>query len=267
MEAVTLDLWHTLIYLRPEAEEDYMRSQVELATAALERAPVRPSGRSLPRGELRRTFEEEYEAAVKASEDGRTVTPAEQFLTAAERTDRLVRAEDYLTGLKAKVESMPFAVAPGAGEFVRGLRQDGYRVAIISNTVGEPGRYLLPVLREMEFHPYVESYVFSDELPWTKPNPAIFRKALEQIGSTAAEAVHVGDGWSDIEGARRTGYRAGILFRGLHEYGEKYKELFLAKNWDAPRADHRADRLDQVGRLVREILPPPASSGGYSSPM
>jgi HAD superfamily hydrolase (TIGR01549 family) len=256
--AVTLDLWHTLIYLPPDAEERYMHAQVRIAGEALSRAPVRSGGRTLPISELRHAFEVVYQAAVDASGEGRTVTPTEQFRIAAERTDRLARPEDYLVGLKEEVEAMRFEAAPGVIEFLAGLRQDGYRVAVISNTVGEPGRYLRPILTRMGFDPFVEAYVFSDELPWTKPNPEIFRAALGKIGSTPAEAIHVGDGWSDIEGAKRTGYRTGILFTGLHEYGARYKEMFLAHGWDQPPADHRASRLDEVARIVRAVLPAPS---------
>ncbi|HYA57571.1 MAG TPA: HAD family hydrolase [Thermoplasmata archaeon] len=255
MVGVTVDLWHTLIYLAPEAEERYIRGQAEIAAGLLSKSTIRPEGRTLTFSSLRRAFEDVYREAVDASVDGRTITPGEQFRIAAERTERVADPRDYLTALHREVESMPFQMAPGAIEFLKGLRTDGYRLAVISNTVGEPGRYFRPILRRMGFDPFVESYVFSDELPWTKPNPEIFLTALKAIGTVPQNAVHVGDGWSDIEGARRAGYRTQILFTGLTDYGARYRELFFAHGQGTGSADHRAATLQAAGRILRSVLP------------
>ncbi len=256
MPAVTLDLWHTLVYLPPDEEETYMRGQIELATEVLRRSPPVPGAPERPVAELRAAFERAYQEAVDASAEGRTVTPADQLRLAAERTGRAADPADYVAGLRNVVKGIRFRRAPGVREFLDGLRADGYRVAVISNTVGEPGAYLRGPLRELGIESRVEELFFSDEHPWTKPAPELFRLSLEFLTTPASDAVHVGDGWADLEGARRTGYRTGILFTGLHAYGERYKELFLAHGWDQPPADHRAERLEQVGEIVRTVLPP-----------
>jgi len=254
MSAVTLDLWHTLVYVRPDDEERYMAAQVRIAQTALAGAPREPGARELSVGELGHLFEEEYAAAVQAASEGRTVTSPEQFLRAAARAGRRPDLDRYMAELRREVNALPFRRAPGALELLEGLRTDGHRLAVISNTIGEPGAYLRPALTRMGFDPFVERYVFSDELAWSKPAPEIFREALEAIGSRADEAVHIGDGWSDIEGARRAGYRAGVLFTGLQEYGERYRALF-ASSWGQPvRADHEVARLNEVRPLVRELL-------------
>ncbi len=255
MAAVTLDLWHTLVYLPPEDEERYMIGQIELATDLLERAPSAAGAPHLTRADLREAFTVAYREAVDASTEGRTVTPAEQLRRAAERTGRSADPDDYVRGVEGLVRDTRFLPAPGVLEFLDGLRRDGYRLAVISNTVGEPGASLRPILAKLRIDTRIETFVFSDEHPWTKPAPELFRLALDQIGARPDAAVHVGDGWSDIEGARRTGYRTGILFTGLHVYGERYRELFLAHGAEEPGAEHRADRLEEVGRIVRTVLP------------
>ncbi len=256
MPAVTLDLWHTLMFLDPDSEERYMRTQVELAARHLRASPLRPGASELDEASLGRIFGRVYAEAVDRAGRGETVTPAEQFRRAAAVAGRRVELDPYLADLEKEVRTLPFQSAPGAVEFLRSLRDDGYAVAVISNTIGEPGAYLRPTLTSMGFDPYVRSYVFSDEHPWAKPAPEIFRTALDDLRATPDEAVHVGDGWSDIEGARRAGFRAGILFTGLQEYGERYRALFLPPGWERPSAEHRASRLEDVGRLVRTILPP-----------
>lgn len=255
MSAVTLDLWHTLIYLRPEAEETYMADQLAIGARVLRDAPTRPATTHRSAAQLRAAFERSYTAAVKASVRGRSVTPREQIVRAAKATGRHVNPNAYLRGLRAVVRTTPFRRAPGALSLLRQLRNAGYRVAVISNTVGEPGVYLRPILTSMGFDRFVERYVFSDELPWTKPSPRIFRYTLRLLGERPMNAVHVGDGWSDIEGARRARYRGSILFSGLHAYGARYRELFLSGSPQLPPASYRVRRLAEVGPLVRRMLP------------
>lgn len=58
------------------------------------------------------------------------------------------------------------------------------------------------------FGPLLDAVVISEEAGVTKPDPRIFRLALDQLGRPAAETVMIGDAWStDIEGARAAGIR------------------------------------------------------------
>ncbi len=260
MAAVTLDLWHTLLYLPPVAEESYMRTQSDLATRFLQSAERVPGSPEVDVAALRANFERVYAEAVAEAGQGRTVTPAEQMRRAGAASGRRPDLATYLKELAEVVGRVPFVRAPGAIEFLSALEAEGYRLGLISNTIGEPGSFLRPVLRSMGLDRYLKAVVFSDEHPWTKPAPEIFRATLDQLGSSPQDAVHVGDGWSDIEGARRAGMRAGILFTGLQEYGARYRALFLPDGWDRPATDHVADRLDRVLDLVRDILPIPGGS-------
>jgi HAD superfamily hydrolase (TIGR01549 family) len=255
MAAVTLDLWHTLIYLSPEDEEAYMAHQLALGREVLAAARPLPGAPQLTEDELGRAFERAYAAAVAASANGESVPPGVQIARAGQETQRSVDPSDYLASLKAEVERTPFRVAPGALELLGELRADGYRVGVISNTVGEPGAFLRPILSRIGFDRYVESYVFSDEQPWTKPSPEIFRFALGQLGEAPERSVHVGDAWADLEGARRAGYRGAVLFTGLAAYGARYRDLFLAGVPDRLPSSFRASELAEVAPIVERLLP------------
>lgn len=255
MPAVTIDLWHTLMYLRPEDEEVYMAGQLAAGREVLTSAPLRPGAPELSSEALGRAFEGAYSRAVAASVDGRSVTPAQQLAEAASETGRTADPRDYLDKLKVEIQGTNFRRAPGALYLLRTLRDRGYRLGMISNTVGEPGAFLRPVLTSLGFDPYVETYVFSDEHPWAKPSPDIFRYALKQLGESPHEAVHVGDGWADIEGAHRAELRGAILFTGLHSYATRYRQLFLSGAPKIPRASYRTERLANVPSLVRRLLP------------
>ncbi|MFW5747970.1 MAG: HAD family hydrolase, partial [bacterium] len=63
-----------------------------------------------------------------------------------------------------------------------------------------------------------DTVVFSCEAGYAKPEPEIYRIALERLGAEADEAVFIGDGSSgELEGARRAGLdtvmAAGVIRR------------------------------------------------------
>ena len=253
--AVTFDLWHTLVYLEPPDEENYMRRQVEAAVRVISDSPLLPGSPAATGQTVKVAFEQEYAAAVAASGEGRSVTPAEQLVGAARRVGRVARPDAYVEELRKLVGATPFRVAPDALTVLKDLKGEGYAIGIISNTVGEPGRFLRPILHRMGFDDLVQSYVFSDEHPWTKPSPEIFRFALRSVGSAPTMAVHVGDGWSDIEGARRAAFVASVLFTGLQRYGERYRQLFLLSERYPWGAGYQVRTLPEVVPIVARLLP------------
>jgi putative hydrolase of the HAD superfamily len=93
-------------------------------------------------------------------------------------------------------------------ERVRTLREEGYRVGLITNNVREGSaswRALVPV------DELFEVVVDSSEVGMRKPNPAIYLHALDLLGGVPPEAaVFLDDSPGNVEGARRAGL-AGIL--------------------------------------------------------
>jgi putative hydrolase of the HAD superfamily len=70
------------------------------------------------------------------------------------------------------------------------------------------------VLVAAELRPRVDGVVTSAETGAAKPDPAIFARALELAGVSAAEALHVGDSpREDVEGARSAGIEAVLVVR------------------------------------------------------
>jgi len=58
------------------------------------------------------------------------------------------------------------------------------------------------------FGPLLDAVVISEEAGVTKPDPRIFRMALDDLGRTAEETAMIGDAWdTDIVGARAAGVR------------------------------------------------------------
>jgi len=80
------------------------------------------------------------------------------------------------------------------------------RIGIISNNLLEEQQ---EKLRVCELESFVDALVVSEVVGVSKPDPEIFRVALDRLHCPAPEAVMVGDSWTaDIAGARAAGIRA-----------------------------------------------------------
>jgi putative hydrolase of the HAD superfamily len=88
------------------------------------------------------------------------------------------------------------------------LRAAGLRLAVVSNSEGT----VEAMLNAVGLGRYLETVVDSWMVGVAKPDPGIFRIALERLGVAAASAVMVGDVPAvDIEGARAAGIPAVLL--------------------------------------------------------
>jgi HAD superfamily hydrolase (TIGR01549 family) len=86
------------------------------------------------------------------------------------------------------------------------------RIGIVSNNLRDEQQEKLQVCGLDRF---VDALVVSEEAQVSKPDPAIFRIALDRLGVEPARAVMIGDSWAaDVEGARAAGVRA-IWFNPL----------------------------------------------------
>lgn len=86
---------------------------------------------------------------------------------------------------------------PGAKELLRELRRAGLKVAVTTDV-----DYIANFAVRRLLADEVDTFVSSWETGMKKPEPAIFRYALEQLGSTPVTTLYVGDGGStEMEGA------------------------------------------------------------------
>jgi putative hydrolase of the HAD superfamily len=98
----------------------------------------------------------------------------------------------------------------GAVETVKRLKGKGFRLAVVSNAEGNVERDL----NLAGFDGLLETVVDSHVVGVEKPDPAIFRIALERLGTEAAGAVYLGDVPAvDIIGAHAAGIAAVLLDR------------------------------------------------------
>lgn len=114
--------------------------------------------------------------------------------------------------VEAMLEAIRFSRYDDARPALEELRatRPGLRIVVVSNWDSSLGE----VLERSGLAQLVDHVVSSAEAGAAKPDPAIFRVALELAGVEAHEALHVGDSVEgDLEGARAAGVRAVLLDR------------------------------------------------------
>jgi putative hydrolase of the HAD superfamily len=193
LDAVTVDGFGTLV-------------QLVDPVPALARA-LRKLGIEREAGVVRHAFETEVAYYRPAAVNGRDP----QSLAAL----RLECTRVFLGAANAGAEVEPgsfvdsfmgaiaFEPIPGALEMLAGLRSRGLELAVVSNwDVG-----LAEHLERIGAASLFSAIVTSADAGAAKPDPAVFRLALERLGVDQARALHVGDEPQDEEGALAAGMR------------------------------------------------------------
>jgi len=109
------------------------------------------------------------------------------------------------------------AVQDGVPAALAALRAAGFVVGCVSNSDGTVAQ----LLAQVGLLPLLDPVIDSALVGFEKPDPGIFRVALERAGVAAAEAMHVGDLFAaDVVGARRAGLEP-VLLDPLGRYGDR----------------------------------------------
>jgi putative hydrolase of the HAD superfamily len=110
--------------------------------------------------------------------------------------------------LLAALRFHPYCDVPAA---LRTLRAAGHRLVVVSNWDVS----LHEMLRDAGLDALLDGAISSAQAGVAKPDPAIFRRALELAGEPQADALHAGDSLEyDIFGALAAGLRAALVVRG-----------------------------------------------------
>jgi HAD superfamily hydrolase (TIGR01549 family) len=93
----------------------------------------------------------------------------------------------------------------GAAALLSGVKIHA-RIAVVSNNLLEEQQ---EKLRTCGLDEFVDALIVSEEAGTSKPDPAIFRLALNRLQAIPGDAVMIGDSWAaDVAGARAAGMRA-----------------------------------------------------------
>jgi putative hydrolase of the HAD superfamily len=117
---------------------------------------------------------------------------------------------DHATARRVMLAALEFRPYPDVVPALTALQGDGHRLVIVSNWDCSLPDWLGP----LGLLALVDEVVTSADVGAAKPDPRIFRRALELAGARPENAVHVGDSVAgDVEGARSLGSRAVLLQR------------------------------------------------------
>ena len=112
---------------------------------------------------------------------------------------------ERVTALRREVTRKGLVPVPGAIETIAALRERGLKTGLITVCSED----VVSLWEETDFHGLFDAEVFSAAVGLRKPDPRIYRIALEKLGVEASDAMFVGDGANDeLGGAERVGMTA-----------------------------------------------------------
>jgi beta-phosphoglucomutase len=109
--------------------------------------------------------------------------------------------ESYYRNL---VRSEGLAPLPGAADWVRRLRSEGWKQAVASSA---PRQNIEVVLEALKLSEYFEITVGAEDVHQGKPDPEIFLVAAERLGARTSRCVVVEDSSAGIHAAKRANIR------------------------------------------------------------
>jgi putative hydrolase of the HAD superfamily len=123
----------------------------------------------------------------------------------------LVPTEAFLASYFEAWEPHTFT-DPDAPALLRGLRERGLRVGVLSNTMWPRSAHERVFTRDNVLG-LIDGAVYSSEIAWVKPHPEAFRAAMAAVGvHDPAACVFVGDRpYDDVHGAKSVGMRAVLI--------------------------------------------------------
>jgi HAD superfamily hydrolase (TIGR01509 family) len=130
----------------------------------------------------------------------------------AAETQRRIAARTGLdpAEVQAVMDAVPDALAPNPATvaLLRRLRVAGYRLFFLSNM---PAPYAAHLSRTHDFLRGFEDGIYSSDVRLIKPDPAIFRLALQRFDLPARQTLFIDDHLGNVEAANRLGLPA-LLF-------------------------------------------------------
>jgi len=240
IKAISFDFWHTLFTEQPGAFRLYQHRRRSLL------AEMFPQHGSRLEADLARACSIEAESHHRIWQEEHRTLPAKERVSAILDHLDVAVSEPALATIVARFEEgileHPPVLIAGAREVLSSLSRR-YRLGIISDVGFSPGRVLKQVLADNDLLGAFDSLVFSDEAGRAKPHLEVFERTARSLAAEPGAMVHVGDlERTDIEGAKRAGYRA-IRFTGITRMEEG----------EATIADFVTDDLTDIPRLVEML--------------
>jgi putative hydrolase of the HAD superfamily len=214
IRAVTFDYWNTLMYEQAGAARN---RRIDAWLGILEGV-----GFKVERERLDAVFEESWQRFVArwtANEQVRAAEAAEEIVESLGfHVPPDVRRDLVEAFATSGAHPSELHSTEGVGECLAVLKDAGVKLGIICDVGMTPSVTLRAHLAERDLLRYFDHWSFSDEVGVYKPDPVIFRHALDGLGGVEpAAAAHIGDlRRTDIAGARSMGMTA-VRYTGVFD--------------------------------------------------
>ena len=131
---------------------------------------------------------------------------------------------------------------PGVESGLRRLRDEGKRLAVVSN---KPVAMCVEILDVLGLADHFATILGGDSAPVKKPDPALLHLALERVGVPAERSAMVGDGAQDILAGRAAGCLTVAVTWGFRSREEI----------EPTGPDRWIDRFEELHGIVRFLGP------------
>jgi HAD superfamily hydrolase (TIGR01662 family) len=240
---IFFDLGYTLINFEGDVPSVLRKSYRSLAQALIN------SGYSLDPNEFIRQYEKIINAYYVVRDIDLVEQPVGDFvnktLAVLGQPPASSRVINEAVAAMFKVTEACWKVEPDALETLTSLRAQGYRIGLISNASDLPD--LNRLVKNAGLRKYFSAIVVSAAEKIRKPDPRIFTKALDLMGSTPSTSIMVGDTLTaDILGAQKSGLRAVWITRRANRPENTQVQSLVIPDWTITQLSDLIPLLDSI---------------------
>ncbi len=211
IEAVTFDLWQTLLVDRPEWGQGRRDLRIDGTQQVL-----REAGEEFSREELEEAYLQCLRTCREINETGRDLPFTDRIDCFIDSIGEGLRDRLGEGGVRRIAESYansfyghPSRPHEAASAILAQLKAAHYRIGLISNTDMTPGVLFREYMERLDILKYFDVLTFSDEAGYPKPAREIFEMTSAALGIGPLRTVHVGDHFvNDVVGAQGVGMKA-----------------------------------------------------------
>ena len=239
-EAVSFDLWFTLIYEDNKMLEDVWRSRVGAIYSVVKTY----------RDDI--SFDDVYRMYYEMRHILMTTHPRKliEYIVVGLGLEREA-IEKILPIYKNISISIKPHVNKEAFEILPKLKEMGIRIGLTTNTSFTEDM-IRKLLREIGLNRYIDVIASSSDLGVVKPNPKIFEEVVSRLGVEKEKVIHVGDKYIyDAVGSYLAGLRP-VLYRGLWPMYQYYKDFSMdVVEFNYPPNILVIDNLNELMKLFK----------------
>ena len=154
-------------------------------------------------------------------------------------------AEQLISAVQMRLQMIRRTLSPkpDALETLVGLKEEGYKIGLLSNCSIE-----IPILwPETAFADLFDSLIFSSRESLKKPDPRIYHLACERLGVTPEQCLYIADGENfELAAAAKVGLHTVLIRNSAQDVTrELHRE---AREWQGEAIDALGDVLHLVKR-------------------